>query len=385
MESFKQYIPTRVVFGRDSVDALPQVLPAGAARILLAYGGGSVKRSGLYDRVRALLDGRTVFELGSIAANPKLESVYAGLEICRREGVDAIVALGGGSVIDCSKVIAACAVREDDPWALIQSRERVERALPLIAVPTMAATGTELNSSAVVVHEGLGIKASLYGDGVFPYASLLDPGYTCSIPAGQTAAGCADILSHVMESYFVTTSNYLSDQLAEGVMRTIVRCARTAIDQPDNYEARSQILWASEIGDNGTVCVGNVLETFPVHWMEHEISGRFNSTHGAGLAVLTPAWMEYVLSDTTAPRFAHFGRAVFGIEPGLPALAGAQKAIDALRAFFRSLDLPETLTELGVDPALLEDMAQAAEQRGTLQSWVPLAAADVLAIYRRCL
>ncbi|MDO4190534.1 MAG: iron-containing alcohol dehydrogenase [Bacteroidales bacterium] len=383
MNDFEFCISTDVKFGRAQVEKLSQVLGQYGNKVLLTYGGGSMKRIGLYDRVVKQLEGCQVTELSGIAANPKVESVREGVRLCKENGIEVIVAVGGGSVIDCSKAISSSVGMDKDIVDIVAEQVFITNALPIIAIPTLAATGSETDAGAVVVNTEKHEKITIFSPFIMPKVSLIEPENTFSVPARQTAAGCSDIMSHLMEQYFVPSAPYLSDQLVEGVMRTIVKYARVAMDEPENYEARAQILWGSDIGDNATLCNGNQLCVFGVHAMEHLLSGGFNTTHGEGLAVLELAWMKYVLSPETAPRFAHFGEAVFGVTPTGDTMTDAQAAIDALNKFYRSLDLPSTLTELGIPAdADLEKMAAAAEAEGTAYAWIPLTKEDILAIYK---
>lgn len=385
MENFEFCVSTKAVFGKDQIQKLPEIVQKFGKNILLVYGGGSIKRMGLYDVIRGLLSECRVVELNGIEANPKMKHVREGIELCRENDIDVILAVGGGSVIDCSKVISAGFYYEGDVQDMLESHAVVEDAVPLIAVPTMAATGSEMDFGAVVVDQETNRKMTLFSEKIMPKAAIIDPCYTFTVSPKQTAAGCADIMSHLMEQYFLPEYSYMGDLLVESVMKTIIHYARLAMDEPENYEARAQIMWASEITDNATLSNGNRMAVFGVHAMEHQLSGRFNTTHGEGLAILTPRWMKYVLSDKTAERFAHFGTAVWGIDSTLETYEIANKAIDATAAFFRSLDIPQTLTELGVDSAQFEEMAQQAEKEGSGFAWIPLKAADVVEIYKMCM
>lgn len=262
------------------------------------------------------------------------------------------------------------------------SEKPIEDALPIVAVPTVAATGSETDAGAVIVNPETHEKRSIFGGAIMPKAAILDPEYTFSVPKRQTAAGAADILSHLMEQYFVPSSTFMGDLLVESVMKTVVKYAPIAAAEGENYETRAQLLWASEIADNATLCNGNALAVFGVHAMEHQLSGRFNSIHGEGLAVLTPHWMEHVLSEKTAARFARFGQAVFGVAPTGDTTKDAKNAIAALRAFFEDLGIPSTLRDLGAAPAQFADMASHAVAEGSEAAWIPLAQSDVEAIYR---
>jgi alcohol dehydrogenase YqhD (iron-dependent ADH family) len=291
-------------------------------------------------------------------------------------------------VIDCSKAIAAAVYYEGDAWEMIVSRAPIEKAVPIVTVLTLAATGSEADAGAVVSNPETNEKLALGSPVLMPKASIMDPTYTFTVPANQTAAGCADIMSHLMEQYFVPKGTYMGDLLVESVMKTIIKYARAAMDEPDNYEARAQIMWGSSIGDNATLCNGNRLAAFAVHGIEHELSAYYDLTHGVGLAILTPRWMCYVLQkapEVTKARFAHFGKAVWDVE-GTDDQMLAEQAIEATANFFKSLDIPMSLTEVGIDDIHFEKMAAHVVQSGRVShAWVPLAKDDVIEILKMSL
>lgn len=385
MENFEFCVPTDVIFGKGQIERLPGVIEGFGKKVLLAYGGGSIKRTGLYGEVMGLLDGCEVFELSGIAPNPRVDSVREGVQICREHGIDVLLAVGGGSVIDCCKAIAAAYYYDGDAWEMIATRHEISEALPIVTVLTVAATGSEADFGAVITNPETSEKLGLGSMALFPRVSILDPTYTFTVPPAQTAAGSIDILSHLMEQYFVPASTYMNDLLVEAVMKTVVKYAPIAYAEPENYEARGQLMWASTIADNATLCNGNQLSAFSCHGIEHELSAYHNVTHGVGLAIVTPRWMEYVLSDETAPRFARFGREVFGVEAE-DDMAAARQTITALRAFFEGLCVPMSLGELGIGAENFDVMAEhAVEAEGLAYAWVPLAPADVKAIYEMCL
>ena len=385
MENFELYIGTKIFFGQGQIDKLSENIAFYGKNVLFVYGGGSIKKLGLYDKVLKQLEGLNVFELRGVEANPKITSVYQGVKLCRDHNVDVILAVGGGSVIDCSKVIAAAVYYEGDAWDMVRTRSPIKKALPLCTVSTLAATGSEMDAGAVVVNSQTNEKISVFSHEIVPKVSIIDPSYTFTVSAEQTAAGCADIMSHLLEQYFVPKSTFMADLLVESVMKTVIHYADTAIKEPNNYEARAQIMCASEMADNSILSNGNQMAVFGVHGMEHQLSGRFNTTHGVGLAILTPRWMKYVLSETTVGRFAHYGTAVWGIDENLDRYEIAKKAIEATAGFFKGLDIPQTLTEIGVNPEQFEEMAKKAEEYGTAHAWVPLYAKDIAEIYRMSL
>lgn len=383
MENFQYCIGTHIYFGKDEIKNLPEIVKSYGRKVLLTYGGGSIKHIGVYDRIRSLLSRYEVYELSGIAPNPKLESVEIGSQYCKKHGIEMILAVGGGSVIDCSKAIAASACYDGPAWDLITGKAPIEKALPLIAVPTIAATGSEMDAGAVVSNPVTNEKRSFFSPLVLPKASILDPTYTFSVSAYHTAAGSADIFSHLLEQYFVPASNFLSDQLVEGVMKTVIRYAPVAVGEPENYEARAQLLWASNIADNATLCNGNRLCVFGVHAMEHELSAYYDITHGAGLAILTPNWMRYALQkapETVTARFADYARAVWGLA-GTDDTALAQDAIMMTEEFLRSLQLPMTLAEVGIGTEHFEQMAEhCVATEGVQFAYMPLTKTDIINI-----
>lgn len=388
MENFEFCIGVNILFGKDQVKNLPSVLSPYGKKVLLCYGGGSIKRIGLYDKVKDLLSDYEVYELSGIAPNPKIDSVREGVKLCREHGIDCILPVGGGSVIDCAKAIAAAVYYNGDPWQMILEQKPIEKALSIVTILTLVATGSEANSGAVISNPATNEKLGLGAPVLMPKASIMDPTYTFTVPAKQTAAACADIMSHLMEQYFVPKSSYMGDLLVESVMKTIIKYAPVAVKEPDNYEARAQIMWGSSIGDNATLCNGNMLAVFGVHGMEHELSAHYDLTHGVGLAILTPAWMKYVIQkspEVVIPRFAHFAKAVWGLEDENDSVL-ANNAIKATENFFKTLELPQTLTEVGIDSSRFAEMAEHAHRTEMLEyAWIPLNAEDVISIFRMCL
>lgn len=386
MENFQFCISTNILFGKDQIQKLPEVISSYGTRVLLCYGGGSIKRIGLYDTITELLKECEIFEVGGIAPNPKIESVREGVKICQEHPIDVILAVGGGSVIDCAKAIAAATYYEGDAWEMITSHFPIEKAVPIVTVLTLSATGSEADAGAVISNMETNQKLSLFSPHIMPKVSIMDPTYTFTVPANQTAAGCADIMSHLMEQYFTAKTTYMGDLLVEAVMKTIIKYARVAMDEPDNYEARAQIMWGSSIGDNATLCNGNQIPVFGVHGMEHQLSAHYDLTHGVGLAILTPQWMRYVMKkapETTIPRFAHFAKAVWEID-GENDIELANAAVKALETFFSGLDIPMTLTEVGINDSKFEEMAEHAAAEGLSYAWIPLDKKDIIEIFQMC-
>ena len=385
MNNFTFHIPTDIRFGKDQIQCLPEELEKYGKNVLLVYGGGSIKRSGLYDKIRDLLKDFEVSELSGIEPNPKLTSVEKGAAICKEKGIQVILAVGGGSTIDASKHIAAAACYDGKPWELVKDRSLVKKALPVAVVLTICATGSEMNSGAVISNEKTHEKLEINHPLLYPELSICDPTYLYTLPPEQTAAGAVDILSHVMEQYFQPNDEaYITDVLSEAVMKTVVKYARKAMDEPQNYEARSNLMWASTVGLNHLLTVGKG-GAWSVHPIEHVISAYYDITHGVGLAILTPAWMEYVLSDKTVLRFARFAREVFGVKETDDAKA-AELGIEKVREFNRSLGMPSTLTEVGILQDKFDEMvAEAVRTSGiSLRAYVKLEISDVKKILMNC-
>ncbi|WP_178774069.1 iron-containing alcohol dehydrogenase [Simiaoa sp.] len=385
MNNFTFHIPTDIRFGKDQIQCLPEELKKYGKNVLLVYGGGSIKRSGLYDKIRDLLKDFEVSELSGIEPNPKLTSVEKGAAICKEKDIQVILAVGGGSTIDASKHIAAAACYDGEPWELVKDRSLVKKALPVAVVLTICATGSEMNSGAVISNEKTHEKLEINHPLLYPKLSVCDPTYLYTLPPEQTAAGAVDILSHVMEQYFQSNDEaYITDVLSEAVMKTVVKYARKAMDEPQNYEARSNLMWASTVGLNHLLTVGKG-GAWSVHPIEHVISAYYDITHGVGLAILTPAWMEYVLSDKTVLRFARFAREVFGVKETDDAKA-AELGIEKVREFNRSLGMPSTLTEVGILQDKFDEMAAEAVRTSgiSLRAYVKLEISDVKKILMNC-
>ncbi len=385
MNNFTFNIPTDIRFGKDQIQCLPAELAKYGKRVLLVYGGGSIKRSGLYDTIMELLSDFEVSELSGIEPNPKLTSVEMGSELCKKEKTEVILAVGGGSVIDASKHIAASACYDGAPWDLVMDRSLVKKALPIAVVLTICATGSEMNSGAVISNEKTHEKLEINTPLLYPKLSICDPTYLYTLPAKQTAAGSVDILSHVMEQYFQPNDEaFITDVLSEAVMKTVVKYAKKAIDEPRNYEARSNLMWASTVGLNHLLTVGKG-GAWSVHSIEHVVSAYYDITHGVGLAILTPAWMEYVLSDATESRFARFAREVFGVDEKDDRKA-ALSGIENVRKFNESLGMPSRLSQAGVPDDKFDEMASEAVRTSGLsaRSYVKLTEGDVKKIFLMC-
>ncbi len=391
MFGFTYYTPTKVVFGRGAeaqVGAL--VREAGAKRVLVHFGGQSAVRSGLIDRIGRSLDeaGIAHAELGGVVPNPHLSKVREGIELAKKEGIDFVLAVGGGSVIDSSKAIAyALADPERDVWELFQHTRKAKGCLPVGAVLTIAAAGSEMSNSCVITNTETGEKRSYNDDIARPRFAIMNPGLTMTLPDWQTESGCADIMMHTMERYFVNNGTMeLTDSLAEALLRTVMANAEILHRDPANYEARAEVMWASSLAHNGLTGCGNDGGDFATHMLEHEMGGMFDVTHGAGLAAIWGTWARYVMHDCL-PRFVRYAVNVMGVEPRATDEETALAGIEAMEAFYRRIGMPTSMRELGIEPTdeQIERMADscAAACGGTKGSARVLNRDDMAEIYRR--
>ena len=320
--SFVYDIPTKVFFGEGQIENLGAQLSVYGSRVLLVYGGGSIKKTGVYDKIVAQIKGAglELYELSGIEPNPKVESVRRGIEICKKNKIDVCLAAGGGSAMDASKFIAAGACSDEDIWTIVSKKIPVTKALPIVTVLTISATGSEMDPTAVLSNMQTNEKSPMSSPLFFPKASFCDPTFTYSVGANQTACGSADILSHLMEVYFNRNQNlFMLDRCMEGMMKTVIKYAPLAMKEPDNYEARANLMWTSSWAINGFTSGCNKAP-WSCHPVEHQLSAYYDITHGLGLAIVTPRWMRYVLANddeqgSRAQKFYEFGVNVFGIDP----------------------------------------------------------------------
>lgn len=387
MENFTYCTPTKLVFGKGAVDKLAAELAPFGKRVLLTYGGGSIKSIGLYDEVLRQLDGFEVVELSGIEPNPKYTtSVLEGVRLCKAHHIDVVLAVGGGSVLDCSKAICAGALYDGEPWDLITYRVKAKAALPLVDILTLAATGSEYDSGCVISRTETNDKVGYLDELLFPKVSFLDPRYTFSVSKKQTAAGAADAINHIMEQYFCGAHSDLADGMCESAIKSLIKNARIALREPDNYAARGEFMVDCSLACNGILSIGNSYSGWPCHGMEHALSAYYDITHGEGLAILTPRWMAHILNDDTIERFVRFGVNIFGIDAALPKAEIAQQTIRAVYTLFESFGMPMHLCEVGIDESRLSEMAHhIAENEGLDKAWAPLTEADILAILQASL
>lgn len=382
-------IPTRVYFGEDFLEHLGPELASFGKKVLLVYGGGSIKKTGLYDRVLAQIDsaGLKLTQLPGIEPNPRIDSVRKGAAICKEEGIDVILAVGGGSVLDASKFIGAAAYYDGDAWDISTASVDVTQCLPIVTVLTLSATGSEMDAGGVITNPETNEKLGMMYPVMQPKVSFLDPTNTYTVSAKQTAYGSADILSHLIEVYFDKDGDlFMLDKVMEGLFKTVIKYTAIAMAEPDNYEARANLMWASSWAINGFVAGGKMQE-WSCHPIEHELSAFYDIAHGLGLAILTPRWMQYVLDETTVAKFYEFGVNVFDIDPSLEPMDVAKRSIEKLSEFlYETCSIPSTLRDIGIDETHFDEMAYKACYGGhVIQGYRPLNQEDIKTIYKMCL
>ncbi|KJE27694.1 iron-containing alcohol dehydrogenase family protein [Geobacillus kaustophilus] len=387
MQEFIFRNPTKLIFGKGQLERLKEEVPRCGKKVLLVYGGGSIKRNGLYDEVMKILGdiGAEVIELPGVEPNPRVSTVRKGVDICKREGVEFLLAVGGGSVIDCTKAIAAGAKFDGDPWEFITKKAPVTGALPFGTVLTLAATGSEMNSGSVITNWETKEKYGWGSPFTFPQFSILDPTYTMTVPKDQTVYGIVDMMSHVFEQYFHHTPNTpLQDRMCEAVLKTVIETAPKLINDLENYELRETIMYSGTIALNGFLQMG-VRGDWATHNIEHAVSAVYDIPHAGGLAILFPNWMKHVL-DENVSRFAQLAVRVFDVDPaGKSERDVALEGIERLRAFWSSLGAPSRLADYGIGEENLELMADKAMAFGEFGRFKTLNRDDVLAILRASL
>ena len=388
--------PTHLVFGAGALSQIGEVVCSHGKKALLVTGGGSVKRNGTYERAVSSLNasGVTVIECSGVEPNPRLASVMRGAQIARDEGCDVVIGMGGGSTMDAAKVMAAAVKYEGDPWDMIahgqDNRRLPTSALPIITVPTLAATGSETNGGAVITNEKTTVKSFVIAKCLYPRVAIVDPELTVSVPQDQTAFGICDLITHVTESYFNGVDGTpLQDRFAEGVILTAMEWGPKAIADGDNLEARAQVQWASVVALNGWVQVGTAA-AYPVHMIEHVLSAHHDIAHGAGLAVVNPAWMRFAAQNRPA-RFAQFAQRIFGLSLKHPEdREAAMEGIYRFEAFLHSIGCPTRLSQLEIGDALLTQYAQDTitithNGEGRLPGRPPMSETDIIEILRSAL
>lgn len=385
--------PTRILFGAGNLSRLGDVVREYGKKALLVTGGGSVKRSGVLAKAVASLAaaGIEIAECDGIEPNPRITSVARGAAIARKEGCDVIVAIGGGSVMDASKVISAAALYDGDPWNMILHGQKdvyvPTEALPVITVPTIAATGSEANCGAVITNEESTVKSFIQIPLLYPKVAVMDPELTVSVPANQTAYGICDLITHVTESYFNGIDNTpIQDRLAEGVILTAMEWGPKAIANGNDVEARAQVMWAASVALIGWAQVGTSAP-YPVHMMEHTVSAYHDITHAAGLSVINPAWMRFAVKSNTA-KFVQFAERIFGLKARSNSDLGcAMEGIDRFEQFLRSIGCPTRFSELGIGDDLFETYARDTlkiihDENGRLFGRPPMSVEDMVGVFR---
>ncbi len=388
MRDFVFNSPTKVLFGRGQTDNVGRETLAIASKVLLLHGGGSVKRTGLYGRVTARLheSGVGFTELSGVKPNPDISVVRQGVSICRGEVLPMVLAVGGGSVVDTAKAIAAGVFYEGDPWDFFDKKAKPSAALPVGVVLTLSATGSEANGNTVISNAQTKEKRPIYSPLLYPCFAILDPELTFTVPPNQTAYGSADILSHVYEQYFHHENDTpIQDGFCETVMRAVIENAPTAIERPSDYSARAALMWASTLALNGLLGAGAGGD-WASHMLEHELSAHYGIAHGAGLAVVFPAWMTHVYKANPA-RFRRFAEKVWNVDTtGMTDEKAALAGISTVKDFYRDrLKIGVTMKDYGIDGSKIEMMAGSAMKFRALGSFVQLTRDDIVEIYRKAL
>lgn len=384
MDNFTYWNPTKLIFGKDQLEQLKTEVPQYGKNILLVYGGGSIKRSGLYEQVINILKSlnANIHELSGVEPNPRISTVRKGIDICKKEQIDFILAVGGGSVIDCTKAIAAGAKYDGDAWDLVTKKAFATDALPFGTVLTLAATGSEMNSGSVITNWETNEKYGWGSPFTFPKFSILDPVNTYTVPKDQTVYGMVDMMSHVFEHYFHLTENTLmQDRMCESLLLTVMETAPKLINDLENYEYRSTILYNGTMALNGMLSMG-FRGDWATHNIEHAVSAVYDIPHGGGLAILFPNWMKHNLKVKPS-RFKQLAVRVFGVDPeGKKDEEIGLEGIEKLREFWNSIGAPSRLADYGIDDSKLDIMADKAMANGEFGNFKKLNRDDVLEIYR---
>jgi alcohol dehydrogenase len=387
MQNFTFWNPTKLIFGKGQLEQVKSEIPRYGKKVLVVYGGGSIKRSGLYDKVIHFLNeiNAEVFELPGVEPNPRISTARKGVEICKNEGIDVLLAVGGGSVIDCTKLIAAGAKYDGDAWDLVTRKAAVNEALPFGTVLTLAATGSEMNSGSVITNWETNEKYGWGSPYTFPKFSILDPVHTFSVPRDQTIYGIVDMMSHVLEHYFHLEENTLfQDRMCESLLNTVMETAPKLLENLESYEHRATILYSGTMALNGILNMG-YRGDWATHNLEHAVSAVYDIPHGGGLAILFPHWMKHNLK-VKPERFKQLAVRVFGVDPaGKTAEEAGLEGIQKLREYWNSIGAPARLADYNIDDSKLELMADRAMVYGEFGNFTKLKREDVLSIYRQSL
>lgn len=386
MENFSFVNPTKIIFGKDTENLVGSEIKQHANKILFCYGGGSIKRTGLYEKiVKSFKKNNIEFvELSGIKPNPRLSLVREGIKICRENNIEFILAVGGGSVIDTAKGIAVGVPYEKDVWDFYIGKAEIKETLPVGAILTIPATGSEASNSSVITNEEGWFKKGINSDSIRPVFAIMNPELTFTLPPYQTSCGAADIMAHVMERYFTNTEHVdLTDRLCEATLKTVINNAPLVLENPKNYDARAEIMWANSIAHNGLLGTGRMTD-WASHKIEHELSGIYDIAHGAGLSIIFPAWMKYVYKHNIK-RFVQFAVRVWGVDLSFDSEeAIAIEGIKRMTEFFKKMDLPITLSEINISDDRFEEMADKCTTSDTklIGGFVKLNKQDIINIYK---
>jgi len=390
MNNFIYNIPTKVYFGENQLQKnLGQEIKKYGEKVLLVYGGGTIKKIGLYqDIIQELQDFNIeVYEFSGIEPNPRHTSINKAASICKEKDIDVILGVGGGSVIDSCKIIAAGRYYDGDIWDFVAKKAEIQKALPIITILTLAATGSEMNTTSVISNIETNEKKSVKSPLTLPKVSFLDPTITYSVNKYQTACGSCDILSHILETYFSRNNGlYMLDTVMEGLMKTVIRYSKIAYNQPKNYEARANLMWASSWAINGFSRIDRQPNIWSCHLLEHQLSAFYDITHGLGLAILTPRYLRYMLNENTVDRYYQFGVNVWNIDESLPKMEVAEKSIECLeKLLYKDLELTNNLSDLNIDERHFEEMANRICSNGIVEGFMDIDKEDIMKIFKDCL
>ncbi|MBO6046977.1 MAG: iron-containing alcohol dehydrogenase [Erysipelotrichaceae bacterium] len=389
MKDFSFQNTTKVHFGQNAMDKMYGEMSQYGTKVLLVYGGAYVKTSGLFDKVVSKLGDLKVYEYDKVVPNPRHTDINEGAKMCRDNDIDMVLALGGGSAIDSAKAIASLTKADvDDIWEIVKARKPITKALPIFTLPTMASTGSEMDQSAVISNVETEEKIGIFGPAVRPTVTFDDPTLTYTVPPYQTACGSVDIMAHTIDTKYFSRDDKMDMlyRMCDQHLKTVVKWAPVAMVEPDNYEARANLLWAAAWALNSFMTCG-VQQVSSVHAMDHELGGVYNIVHGHGIAILMPRWLRYILNEETAPQIARMAYNVFDIDQSIPVMDAAVKAIDMMEdLFYNTLGLKSHLSDLNIDDSRFEEMAKnACGANGVIRGFVDLYPEDVVEIFKLCL
>lgn len=385
MKNFVFENKTKIIFGRGKEEKVAQEIKGlGKKKVLFHYGGGSIKKYGLYDKVLGYLrnEGIEYVELGGVKPNPSLNLVKEGIEICKKEKVDFILAVGGGSVIDSAKAIAIGVPYQGDVWDFYDHKAQIKDSLPLGVILTLPAAGSEASDASVITNEEKQLKRGTGSPLIRPVFSILNPELTFTLPSYQTAAGITDMMAHIMERYFTQERNVdLTDHMCEAVLKTIIKNAPLVLENPEDYNARAEIMWAGTLAHNGLLDTGRIGD-WGTHMIEHELSALYDLTHGAGLAIIFPAWIKYVY-QAYPEKMMRFFHVVFDVEAVFddPDYV-IEQGLKRLKNFYRSISMPVSLKDAGIEDNRFEEMAEKCTTFGPISNFIKLEKSDIVKIYQ---